>query len=110
MPLEAIAHRKAVAVDRIEATEMHLKAYNAQVIWFSVDDQASITRALYSLTDSNTCQKLVDANEPVIEMLKEDSVSQPSRNYWAKIIDFVMDKRSKPILAITSEYRVAYYG
>lgn len=110
VPLEAISHRKAVAVNRIEATEMHLKAYGAQVLWFSVDDQSSIVQALCSLADSSIRKKIRDQNESVVNLLNRDLASQDSRNYWSRIINFMLAQQSKPVMAVTSSYRVAYYG
>jgi glycosyltransferase involved in cell wall biosynthesis len=108
VPLEGIAYGKAVAVNSIESSELHLASMNLHVIWFDVKDTASIHDALLKISEPKTRDHLISKNK---KNYTENKINEDSFNtVWNELIAFTAGVRNRPILGISSTYGFSYYG
>ncbi len=110
VPLEGISYGKPVAVNRIEAAEMHLKMHGVKVKWFSSLTLESVVEALLYLSDDTVRCKLSEANMHIVRSLVNPPRDNLLQDCWRRIIAFVIGKGARPLVAVSSNYRVAYYG
>jgi glycosyltransferase involved in cell wall biosynthesis len=98
VPLEAIAAGRPVAVNRIESAQRHLAAMRAKVVWFDVDDPASIDAAVIDLIEGDRSVH-ADANAVTRRLIGATDWGTVA-DVLDTVIQMLMGRRSRPRLRV----------
>lgn len=109
--LEGIYFNKPVAINRIEAAEMHLNMYQAKCHWFNVDVQESVVSALLYLWRPDPD---VDAHMHLDNVKARDLMVDEKRKAiivdgWSRIINYLCTEEGRPFPCVDSNLNVIGY-